>query len=150
MNVGGGGNGGGVGGGVVGIGSGGGGLILGGQMKQNLLLYASPNPHPHSQLQLNVNMMNAAAAAAAAGSPPLLLSNGLAAAYCSPPSSLRNYPEKNPDLVNDAESVKHKLKTAVSLDGNADYDNGSECGQYEGCYQLATATPHEHNMLGMG
>ncbi|XP_030556044.1 uncharacterized protein LOC115759282, partial [Drosophila novamexicana] len=144
-----------------------GGLILGGQMKQNLLLYATPNTHSHThaqqhqqhqqhqqqqqqQLQLNVNMMNAAAAAAAAGSPPLLLSNGLAAAYCSPPASLRNYPEKNPDLVNDAESVKHKLKTAVSLDGAADYETASDCGQYEGCYQLATATPHAHTMLGMG
>ncbi|KAH8418812.1 hypothetical protein KR222_008001 [Zaprionus bogoriensis] len=145
----GGGGGAGVAGGVS-VGSGGG-LILGGQMKQNLLLYATPNPHPHQQLQLNVNMMNAAAAAAAAaGSPPLLLSNGLAAAYCSPPASLRNYPEKNPDLVNDAESVKHKLKTAVSLDGAADYESASDCGQYEGCYQLATATPHAHTMLGMG
>ncbi|KAL7742163.1 hypothetical protein ACLKA6_018400 [Drosophila palustris] len=147
----------------TGIGSAGG-LILGGQMKQNLLLYATPNPHSHShphphphphphqhqQLQLNVNMMNAAAAA---GSPPLLLSNGLAAAYCSPPASLRNYQEKNPDLVNDAESVKHKLKTAVSLDGAADYETASDCGQYEGCYQLtaaAAATPHAHTMLGMG
>ncbi|XP_030080284.1 uncharacterized protein LOC111599455 [Drosophila hydei] len=136
--------------GSIGVGSAGG-LILGGQMKQNLLLYATPNTHSHQQqLQLNVNMMNAAAAAAAAGSPPLLLSNGLAAAYCSPPASLRNYPEKNPDLVNDAESVKHKLKTAVSLDGAADYETASDCGQYEGCYQLTAASPHAHAMLGMG
>ncbi|KAH8410380.1 hypothetical protein KR215_001235 [Drosophila sulfurigaster] len=144
---------------VAGVGAGGG-LILGGQMKQNLLLYATPNAHSHphahhahphaQQLQLNVNMMNAAAAAAAA-SPPLLLSNGLAAAYCSPPASLRNYAEKNPDLVNDAESVKHKLKTAVSLDGAADYETASDCGQYEGCYQLTPApSSHAHTMLGMG
>ncbi|EDW03679.1 uncharacterized protein LOC122322351 [Drosophila grimshawi] len=139
-------------GGSVGVGSAGG-LLLGGQMKQNLLLYATPTPQQQhqqqQQLQLNVNMMNAAAAAAAAaGSPPMLLSNGLAAAYCSPPASLRNYAEKNPDLVNDAESVKHKLKTAVSLDGAADYETASDCGQYDGCYQLTAATPH--SMLGMG
>ncbi|ALC38621.1 kek2 [Drosophila busckii] len=114
-----------------------GGLILGGQMKQNLLLYATPTQQQHQQqqqqLQLNVSMMSAGP-----GSPPLLLSNGLSAAYCSPPASLRNYTEKNPDLVNDAESVKHKLKTAVSLDD-------SDCAQFEGCYQLATPS-----MLNLG
>ncbi|XP_017032840.1 uncharacterized protein kek2 [Drosophila kikkawai] len=118
-------------------GAAGGGIILGNQMKQNLLLYATPNP-AQQQLQLNVNLMGSGP-----GSPPLLLSNGhgLAAAYCSPPASLRNYQEKNPDLVNDAESVKHKLKTAVSLDGAGEYETQSDCGQYEGCYQLAAA-PH--------
>ncbi|SPP82218.1 uncharacterized protein LOC117584365 [Drosophila guanche] len=121
-------------------GAAGGGIILGGQMKQNLLLYATPNAG-QQQLQLNVNLMGSGA-----GSPPLLLSNGhgLAAAYCSPPASLRNYQEKNPDLVNDAESVKHKLKAAVSLDGTGDYETSSDCGQYEGCYQLAAAHPHPH------
>ncbi|EDW88091.1 uncharacterized protein LOC6527285 [Drosophila yakuba] len=120
-------------------GAAGGGIILGNQMKQNLLLYATPNP-AQQQLQLNVNLMGTGP-----GSPPLLLSNGhgLAAAYCSPPASLRNYQEKNPDLVNDAESVKHKLKTAVSLDGAGEYETQSDCGQYEGCYQLAAA-PHPH------
>ncbi|XP_017065518.1 uncharacterized protein LOC108104127 [Drosophila eugracilis] len=122
-------------------GAAGGGIILGNQMKQNLLLYATPNP-AQQQLQLNVNLMGTGP-----GSPPLLLSNGhgLAAAYCSPPASLRNYQEKNPDLVNDAESVKHKLKTAVSLDGAGEYETQSDCGQYEGCYQLAAAPhPHQH------
>ncbi|XP_032307358.1 uncharacterized protein LOC26514736 [Drosophila ananassae] len=119
--------------------AGGGGIILGNQMKQNLLLYATPNPgqqQQQQQLQLNVNLMGSGP-----GSPPLMLSNGhgLTAAYCSPPASLRNYQEKNPDLVNDAESVKHKLKTAVSLDGAAEYETQSNCGQYEGCYQLAPA-----------
>ncbi|KAH8353664.1 hypothetical protein KR084_012562 [Drosophila pseudotakahashii] len=135
-------------------GAAGGGIILGNQMKQNLLLYATPNPQQqqlqqHQQLQLNVNLMGAGP-----GSPPLLLSNGhgLAAAYCSPPASLRNYQEKNPDLVNDAESVKHKLKTAVSLDG--EYETQSDCGQYEGCYQLAAAPhpvhqhPGQHPLMG--
>ncbi|XP_030383199.1 uncharacterized protein LOC115630689 [Scaptodrosophila lebanonensis] len=138
-------------------GAAGGGIILGGQMKQNLLLYApqqqqqplQQSHHLEHALQLNVNMMNAGAASPPAGT-PLLLSNGLA--YCSPPTSMRNYQEKNPDLVNDAESVKHKLKTAVSLDGASDYDAASDCSgpcsiqsglsqtpvQYDGCYQLAT------------
>lgn len=32
--------------------------------------------------------------------------------YCSPPS-IRNYQEQNPDLINDAESVKSRMKTEI-------------------------------------
>ncbi|XP_054743574.1 uncharacterized protein LOC129248154 [Anastrepha obliqua] len=131
-----------------------GGVIIGGQMKQNLLLYAPAHYQQQTPtsaavvgesgqtLQLSVSM------AGASGTPPPILV-GNAMSYCSPPSSVRNYQEKNPDLVNDAESVNHnKLKTASSLDG--DYDAASECSgpcsiqgmsttpvQYDNCYQLA-------------
>ncbi|XP_037957112.1 uncharacterized protein LOC119687040 [Teleopsis dalmanni] len=136
------------------------GVIIGGQMKQNLLLYAPAHYQQQQQqqsldacsasaaqaLQLNVSLANAHAAS---GTPPPLMIGtalGTTIAYCSPPSSVRNYQEKNPDLVNDAESVKQKLKSATSLD--TDYDAASDCSgpcsiqglnvpvQYENCYQL--------------
>ncbi|XP_036328045.1 uncharacterized protein LOC118740561 [Rhagoletis pomonella] len=134
-----------------------GGVIIGGQMKQNLLLYAPAHYQQQTPtaatlagdntgkaLQLSVSM------AGASGTPPPILV-GNAMSYCSPPSSVRNYQEKNPDLVNDAESGNHnKLKTASSLDG--DYDAASDCSgpcsiqgmsttpvPFDSCYQLA---PH--------
>ncbi|XP_018800512.1 PREDICTED: uncharacterized protein LOC108976056 [Bactrocera latifrons] len=130
-----------------------GGVIMGGQMQQNLLLYAPAHYQQQTAnsavlgdggqtLQLSVSM------ASASGTPPPMLV-GNAVSYCSPPSSVRNYAEKNPDLVNDAESVKHgKLKTTASFD--ADYDAASDCSgpcsiqgmsttpvQFDNCYQLA-------------
>uniref|UniRef100_A0A1A9ZD95 Ig-like domain-containing protein n=1 Tax=Glossina pallidipes TaxID=7398 RepID=A0A1A9ZD95_GLOPL len=121
------------------------GVILGNQMKQNIMLYA-PLEGSNQTLQLSVNIANAATP------PPTLpaslmvnpaISNTLA--YCSPPASLRNaYAEKNPDLINDTENgVKHKLKTSTSLDATATaYDVGNDCSapvQYDRFYQLA---PH--------
>ncbi|XP_012154940.1 uncharacterized protein LOC101454901 [Ceratitis capitata] len=129
-------------------------VIMGGQMKQNLLLYAPAHYQQQTPtsaaviadggqaLQLSVSM------AGASGTPPPLLV-GNAISYCSPPSSVRNYQEKNPDLVNDAESVNHgKLKATASLD--IDYDAASDCSgpcsiqgmsttpvQFDNCYQLA-------------
>uniref|UniRef100_A0A1I8NBD0 Uncharacterized protein n=1 Tax=Musca domestica TaxID=7370 RepID=A0A1I8NBD0_MUSDO len=125
------------------------GVILGQQMKQNIMLY-NPMDSSTQTLQLSVNMAAAASAALSSATPPppppssLMVNPALSSslAYCSPPSSLRNYTEKNPDLVNDAESgVKHKLKASASLDtAGSEYDSQSDCQnpvQYEQYYQLS-------------
>ncbi|XP_037826812.1 uncharacterized protein LOC119614774 [Lucilia sericata] len=122
------------------------GVILGNQIKQNIMLY-NPLDSSTQTLQLSVNMAQASALNSATPPPPpqsLMVNPALSStlAYCSPPSSLRNYAEKNPDLVNDAESgYKHKLKTSSSLDaGGSEYDSQSDCQnpvQYDQYYQLS-------------
>lgn len=72
--------------------------------------------------------------------------------YCSPPS-MRNYQEQNPDLINDAESVKGRLKAEtddtgsdhgsvgpISLQGSC--DNG-----YHPNAKLLRATPQRYNPM---
>ncbi|XP_067623736.1 uncharacterized protein kek2 [Eurosta solidaginis] len=133
----------------------GGGVIIGGQMKQNLLLYAPAHYQQQAPtsgasageaLQLSVNIPQGASGT----QPPGLLVGANGMSYCSPPASVRNYnQDKNPDLVNDAaESVNHnKLKTAASLDAN-DYDAASVCSgpcSLQGVSLSSTPVPYDNS-----
>lgn len=73
--------------------------------------------------------------------------------YCSPPSSVRTYQEQNPDLINDAESVKSRLKTE-SDDADSEHGSvgpGSLQGSCENGYhinaKLVRTTPQRYNPM---
>ncbi|XP_055386208.1 uncharacterized protein LOC129615149 [Condylostylus longicornis] len=92
-----------------------------GQMKQGFMMYVPSLQQGHimdnASMQINES---------SAPTPPLVDTafEGIAlqGQYCSPPGSvMRNYADKNPDLVNDAESVKNKF-----VKQDSEYD-GSEC-----------------------
>ncbi|XP_055837116.1 uncharacterized protein LOC129905614 [Episyrphus balteatus] len=132
------------------------GVVIGGQMKQNLMMYAPVAHHIMDNGSMQLTSSGAPTPPLIGGSNdgrhPLGMISG-SIAYCSPPSSVRNYQEKNPDLINDAESVKNKLKASASDcgggGGGAEYEVNSDCsgpcsippggggGAFDNCYQLS-------------
>ncbi|CAD7079212.1 unnamed protein product [Hermetia illucens] len=116
------------------------GIMIGeGSMKQNFMMYVPTMPTGHMMDNGSMQLTGSSAS-----SPPLnagdahgISSGNMPTQYCSPPSSLRNYQDKNPDLVNDAESVKNKLKNDSEYEGS-DCSTGpcSIQGTFDNCYQL--------------
>lgn len=76
--------------------------------------------------------------------------------YCSPPS-IRNYQEQNPDLINDAESVKSRLKPDGADDAGSEHGSvgpSSMQSSHQGCENgyhpnsnLVRSTPQRYNPM---
>lgn len=113
------------------------GVMIGNTMKQSFMMYV---PAPQSDHLMDSNSMQLSntptltpSLVATDAHPTTSLSNQ----YFSPQSSIRSFAEKNPDLINDAESVQNKIKNTSEYETN-EYRTGS-CNvqaHFDNYYQL--------------